>query len=433
MRLLAEIVRSGGPNAGNSAFPYVLPNFGRLIEQPGILFSNPDEASFARAEQKIAERIRALAADATEAHKSRNAAQAWFDDLQKQLATASPDEKDRLTRQADQKKDELERWLSLEREKIAAVNDEYARLDALLRHDYVLVAKLRSQSEATSEAPPSSPPNASLPLTASQNQVAAAERDVPQRIIGVGASSLAVGLNKYFALLIANDDYLRMQKLKTPVHDAQSLAEVLRTKYGFDVTVLLNATRAQLIGALYRLRSLPKDTDNVLVFYAGHGYFDEVSNTGYWIPTDADSDSPANWVSNADITTQLRAVAAKRVLVIADSCYSGTLTRESVVRTPDADYLKKIAGRRARLVITSGGNEPVVDAGVNGHSVFANAFLGTLTENEGLIETTSLFEIVRRRVLDSAMSKQVPLLSTIRDAEHDGGEFFFFPHSPTAQ
>jgi hypothetical protein len=57
------------------------------------------------------------------------------------------------------------------------------------------------------------------------------------------------------------------------------------------------------------------------------GLLDEIGEQGYWLPVDAEEGIPTNWISVGDITVMLRAIRAKHALVVADSCYSGTLVR----------------------------------------------------------------------------------------------------------
>ena len=59
------------------------------------------------------------------------------------------------------------------------------------------------------------------------------------------------------------------------------------------------------------------------------------ADQGYWLPVDADSEDPTNWVSNNDITTMLKAIQARHIMVVADSCYSGSLTRDANVEIRD--------------------------------------------------------------------------------------------------
>ena len=172
-----------------------------------------------------------------------------------------------------------------------------------------------------------------------------------------------------------------------------------------------------------------KRRPRVMIYYAGHGIVDPVTDLGYWLPVDAKQNSPANWVSNDDITNMLKAIPARHILVVADSCYSGTLTRAAPIDLETwedrRDWLKRIAKKRSRTALASGGLEPVADAGSGGHSVFAAALLDALRENSEIVEARALFAPVRRKVVLNA--DQTPVYSDIRQAGDDGGEFIFTP------
>ncbi len=179
-----------------------------------------------------------------------------------------------------------------------------------------------------------------------------------------------------------------------------------------------------MLTSLGRLRRKLTKRDNLVIYYAGHGWLDQAGDEGYWLPRNAEIDSTINWVSNSSVTTTLKAMDAKHVLVIADSCYSGKLARgiHAVQRTPS--YLYRLSQRKARSVISSGGLEPVTDSGGKGlHSVFASVFLDTLKENTGIMDGSQLFYRLRRPVMLN--SDQTPEYSDIRKAGHDGGEFLF--------
>ena len=180
------------------------------------------------------------------------------------------------------------------------------------------------------------------------------------------------------------------------------------------------------------VKILKKD-DNLLIYYAGHGWLDKESERGYWLPVDADKNTRSRWVSNADITDTLKALKAKHVMVVADSCYAGTLTRGvdgteqtrglKLTERPSG-YLETLVGRKSRTVLSSGALEPVSDQGGGKHSVFAYAFLKSLRENSNLMDGTQLFGNVRKQVLLNA--RQTPQYSNIRFAGHDvGGDFVF--------
>lgn len=234
----------------------------------------------------------------------------------------------------------------------------------------------------------------------------------------------AIDFGQYFALVIGNNNYQYLPKLNTAKSDAKEIAALLTNYYGFRVDLLTDATRSDILLALGKLRKKLTKRDNLLIYYAGHGWMDEEEDEGYWLPIDATEQNIINWVSNSSITNTLRAIQAKHVLVVADSCYSGKLSRgiHAVKRTPG--YLERISIKKARSVLSSGGLEPVADTGYKrNHSVFASAFIDALKENTGVIDGTELFSKIRRPVMLN--SDQTPEYSDIRKAGHDGGDFLF--------
>jgi TPR repeat protein len=236
-----------------------------------------------------------------------------------------------------------------------------------------------------------------------------------------------VNFGTYHALVVGNSSYRHLQGLKSPRADSEAVAALLERDFGFKVTLLKDATRADIIGALAKMRANLKWNDNLLVYYAGHGIVDDATQRGYWLPVDAEEKVPTNWISTADITDMVRAIEAKHVMVVADACYSGTLMRDTAARMDTARdrtvWLRRILAKRARTVLSSGGNEPVLDSGGGEHSVFAKAFLSALSESPDVIDGVSLFEQVRRPVVLN--SDQTPQYADIRNAGHDGGEFVF--------
>jgi formylglycine-generating enzyme required for sulfatase activity len=234
----------------------------------------------------------------------------------------------------------------------------------------------------------------------------------------------AQGFGDYHGLVIGNDDYQHVHKLKTAVADARAVAKLLRESYGFRVTILENGTRRQIVSALNRCRKTLKATDNLLVYYAGHGYLDGEASEGYWLPVDASDDDDSQWISNATITTRLKTIRAKHVMVVSDSCYSGSLTRGISVRLRGETDFAVAAAKRARVVLTSGGLEPVEDSGGGRHSIFAKGFLDVLSGNTGILEGSRLFERVKPKV--RLGSDQEPQYGSIRRCGHEeGGEFLF--------
>ncbi len=231
-------------------------------------------------------------------------------------------------------------------------------------------------------------------------------------------------LGRFHALLIGNNAYRHLDRLETAVNDARAVGDVLRAQYGFDVRLLTDATRADIVETLDEYRSRLEPADNLLIYYAGHGWLDPEADKGFWLPVDAQPEKRTQWVSNDTVRDALRALKAKHVLVVADSCFAGALTRGASVRAGrSADYLARMARLKARQVLSSGGLEPVADSGGDGHSPFAAALIQALQANTGVLDATTLFAELRRPV--ALRSNQVPQFADIRMAGHEGGDFLF--------
>ncbi|WP_371323524.1 caspase family protein [Dechloromonas sp. ZY10] len=230
-------------------------------------------------------------------------------------------------------------------------------------------------------------------------------------------------IGRRVAYLIANSRYQApIPELETPRADIEVLGQVLRERMGYDVKVLHDASKAQIIRTLQLAGKTTGQHQSVLVMYAGHGYQISETRQGYWIPVDGNSRDPAGWVSNSDITKLLTAIPAKQVILISDSCYSGTLANEQSARAQPTVSRSELLARRSVLALTSGGEEPVSDEGRNGHSIFAAALIERL---QGLQENTTvgqLFDRIRDDV--TAEYPQVPQLGAVQSAGHvAGGDF----------
>jgi tetratricopeptide (TPR) repeat protein len=242
---------------------------------------------------------------------------------------------------------------------------------------------------------------------------------------GAVVAAPAINFGTYHALIIGIDRYRYLPQLQTTHNDAKALADLLKDKYDYKVRLLLDPTRAQIIEALDDLRETLTEKDNLLIYYAGHGWLDKEADQGFWLPADARAERRSQWISNDTVRDLAKALKVKHMLVIADSCFSGTLTRgiDIVVERLDADYLKRISSKKARQAMSSGGLEPVLDSVDGQHSPFARALVRILAENRSVLDGTTLFRDIRRPV--SLSADQTPEFSDIRRAGHDGGDFLF--------
>lgn len=241
------------------------------------------------------------------------------------------------------------------------------------------------------------------------------------------STATTVSLGAYIALVIGNNNYRYLGKLETPRNDAADVAKLLQKRYGFTrQKLLLDATRDDIFAALSEYQHTLPENSNLLIYYAGHGYHDPGTDEAYWLPVDAQPGNRDHWISANDITTNIRVIPSKHVLIISDSCYSGVLTRsvDDEIRLERDQYLGKILKSKSRNLLSSGGDEPVLDSGLGGHSVFANAILRYLSEMEDeQFSAADLFPKIKRGV--AGRSPQVPQYSFIRNSGDEFGDFVF--------
>ena len=171
------------------------------------------------------------------------------------------------------------------------------------------------------------------------------------------------------------------------------------------------------------------ENDNLLIYYAGHGEFDKSAQKAYWLPVDAESDNDSDWIIVDSITSNIKRISSKHVLIVADSCYSGTLTRKSNTNLSSKlereKYLKKMLRKSSRTLMASGGNEPVSDSGGKGHSVFADVFLEGLRTMDAEYFTAEQLFYGEIKESVAGRADQTPEYSTIRNSGHNGGDFIF--------
>lgn len=267
-------------------------------------------------------------------------------------------------------------------------------------------------------------------------------RLAPEELPGAAARPTArtpprLQLGTYHALIIGNRAYAHWPSLRTPEADARKTAEVLSQKYGFKTRLLLDARRVDILQALNELRDRLTEKDNLLIYYAGHGYLDEKINRAYWVPVDGHLDSNVEWIPTVAITDLVAAMSARHVLLVVDSCYAGALTRSALARLEAGmseearrHWLEVVAAKRSRTVLSSGDVKPVLDAGGGQHSVFARAWLDVLARNEEILEGQGLYREIAARVsyaADALRFEQVPQYAPLRYAGHESGDFLFAP------
>ena len=238
-------------------------------------------------------------------------------------------------------------------------------------------------------------------------------------------------IGNYYALIVGIDSYKGIWPvLQNASNDAKAVEKLLRNSYKFEQFKTLyneQATRENIITAFEWLLANAKENDNVFIYYSGHGEYKKDLNKGFWVPVDATTNSTAKYISNSDIQTYISGIKGKHTLLVSDACFSGDIFRGNTISVPfeDSDkYYREVHGLSSRQALTSGGLEPVMDGGKEGHSVFAYYLLKTLGDNSNkFFDASQLYSKVKIPVINN--SDQTPKFSSIKNTGDEGGQFIF--------
>ncbi|MBV8605559.1 MAG: filamentous hemagglutinin N-terminal domain-containing protein [Pelomonas sp.] len=278
---------------------------------------------------------------------------------------------------------------------------------------------------APAPATPAAPAKPGAPQPPAPPVVAAAPVEVvPLFGMPQVRSAALPAIRRKIAVLIGEGRYAdtSVPALANSVGDAHAVAAAL-SQLGYQTVVLDSPDKASVIGTLNRLALEAGPQDSVVIYYAGHGAYVDATGQGYWLAADSRAQDPRGWVSNADIGRLIGQIGARQVALISDSCYSGSLVGAERIRgTPGEVDPGALLAKRAAVVMSSGGNEPVFDAGRDGHSLFAWSLIDNLGRVKAWQLGGNLFERVR-----FAVARELPQRPQYGAAPgyQDGSDYLF--------
>lgn len=238
-----------------------------------------------------------------------------------------------------------------------------------------------------------------------------------------------------YALIIANSQYddSRYRALPNCVFDAEVLEKLLNEKFTFRTDLLRRATDKEFRAKLeeYGNRTW-NENDQLLIYIAGHGGFDNVTKEGFLVMRNANKAEQTHTFSLLSLQRMLKNMPCKHVLLVLDVCYGGTfddsialegevLRGDPVSTAPPAttdnrrgEYVLKKLKSRTRIYVASGGKEPVVEGRPGEHSPFARTLLKKLTQT-----ATGSGKLLTVYELTTALEQEVP---TVRIGTFEGNQ-----------
>ncbi|MBI2891193.1 MAG: caspase family protein [Nitrospirae bacterium] len=244
----------------------------------------------------------------------------------------------------------------------------------------------------------------------------------------LAGSSYAVG--ERFAVVIGVGRYKdpRIPELRFAAEDARSFAKLLSDPFAggipesnLKVLVDEEATRGAVLAALgtWLSRNAGED-DTVIIYYAGHGApeIDPTSTsidgfTKYIVPHDADPDDLfSTAIPMADLNRIFARIPSKRLVLLADACYSGVAGGRTFYNGPteralniSREFMRDIAQGEGRVVVTSSdSNEVAIELPETGHGLFTHYLLRGMRgeadqDADGRITVQEIYDYVYDRVV----------------------------------
>ncbi|CAH0296654.1 Heme/hemopexin-binding protein [Massilia sp. Bi118] len=233
-------------------------------------------------------------------------------------------------------------------------------------------------------------------------------------------------IERKMVVLFGINDYQdkTIPQLENAVPDVDAVSRIFAEKLGYEVRVVRNPDKAEIIRTLNGLAAEMNSADSVVIYYAGHGYSLEKNGAGYWIPSDAKASDPRGWISNSDVAKALASISAKQMALISDSCYSGAFARDGIDAVGHDVTVADVLAKRSVVVLSSGGDEPVADEGKEGHSIFAWNLMQAVGSVTGWKPGSTIFTNVQAAVKKEF--PQTPKYGSVTAAGHQaGGEYLF--------
>jgi hypothetical protein len=240
----------------------------------------------------------------------------------------------------------------------------------------------------------------------------------------------------YYALVIGIDNYADpdINKLKIPLRDADLFYNVITTRYIFEknnVKFLKDPTLAEIADALDSFAKKVGTSDNFLIFYEGHGYWDDATEKGFWLPSDAKGTGymflPSDetdgkkfgWLSNKMLINDLLKINTKHTLLVTSSCFGGSVFSVKTVDKGPAVAINRLNELPGKKAITAG-----MLSNNNGQSNFLKYLLDNLEKNsEKYLPSEKLFINALRSA--SGNGNVIPRFGEITNSGDGGGDFIF--------
>ena len=241
------------------------------------------------------------------------------------------------------------------------------------------------------------------------------QRTISQRKVHIGTAGLAdaIKLDRTdYALVFATDQYDNWGDLVNPVFDSKTIANELRTTYGYKVEMIENATQELVLKKLREYAEKKyKPLDQLFIFFAGHGTYDQTFGEGFVVTRESQVNDlgKTTYLSHNRLRSIVNNIQCEHIFLAMDVCFGGTFDaalassrggEEEVYREQGkAEFITRKLTYKTRRYLTSGGKTYVSDGIPGKHSPFAKNFIEALRSRggrDGVLTLPELYTFVER-------------------------------------
>lgn len=241
------------------------------------------------------------------------------------------------------------------------------------------------------------------------------QKAIAYRTVQVGNIGLADAgkLNRTdYALIFATDDYTNWNDLVNPVFDSRTIANELKSTYGYKTEIIENATQSEVLRKIREYAEKKyKPLDQLFIFFAGHGTYDQTFGEGFVVTKESqvNDEAKTTYLSHNRLRSIVNNIPCDHIFLAMDVCFGGTFdaalassrggAEEVYKEQGQAEFITRKLTYKTRRFLTSGGKTYVSDGIPGKHSPFAKNFLEALRSRggkDGVLTLPELYSYVER-------------------------------------